>query len=142
VTAGDSIVGDTINYTLHPSLNPNRSLIPNATMSRPLSKIHFEPDIFHEYRFDLHPTMGASFYVDGNLTHCSNHSIPSRGGSMQMKLWADGNKWWSGTPSTTDVSLVIKSIVAYYNTSQPDSQWAKTCRLAGGPSQKTICLVE
>nr|KAK5445897.1 hypothetical protein LTR18_003816 [Exophiala xenobiotica] len=142
VTAGDSLVNNTINYTLHPSLAPDGSPIPNATLSRPLNQSGYNPETFHEYRFDCDPVRGVDFYVDGKLMHTSDNNIPTAGGNLQMKLWADGNEWWSGTPSTTDVFMTIKSIVAYYNTSAPDLEWEKTCRAAGRPSKRTICTIK
>lgn len=141
VTAGDSIVNDTINFTLHPSLAPDGSPIPQATASRPLSDTGFHPERFHEYRFDCHPDLGVDYYVDGKHVHSNDHNVPSQGGTLQVKLWADGNKWWSGRPSTSDVFMTIKSIVAYYNTSRPDAKWLEGCDAAGGPSPKTICTI-
>ncbi|KAK5377513.1 hypothetical protein LTR20_001974 [Exophiala xenobiotica] len=142
VTAGDSLVNNTINYTLHPSLAPDGSPIPNATLSRPLNQSGYNPETFHEYRFDCDPVRGVDFYVDGKLMHTSDNNIPTAGGNLKVKLWADGNEWWSGTPSTTDVFMTVKSIVAYYNTSTPDLEWEKTCRAAGRPSKRTICTIK
>ena len=65
------------------------------------------------------------------------------GGNLQMKLWADGNKWWSGHPSSTKVTMSVKSLIAYFNTSGTedgtDKTWFEACRRAGGPSDHTIC---
>jgi hypothetical protein len=142
VTAGNSLVNNTINYTLHPSLASDGSPIPNATLSRPLNQSGYNPETFHDYRFDCDPVRGVDFYVDGKLMHTSDNNIPTAGGNLQVKLWADGNEWWSGTPSTTDVFMTIKSIVAYYNTSAPDLEWEKTCRAAGRASKRTICTIK
>lgn len=142
VTAGNSLVNNTINYTLHPSLAQDGSPIPSATVSRPLNQFGYNPETFHEYRFDCDPVRGVDYYVDGKLMHTNDNNIPTAGGNLQVKLWADGNKWWSGTPSTTDVFMTIKSIVVYYNTSGPDLEWEKTCRAAGGPSKRTICSIK
>jgi hypothetical protein len=71
------------------------------------------------------------------------HNIPKFAGSLQLKLWADGNKWWSGLPSTTTVTMSVKSVIAYFNTSGTedgnDKQWFNACTQAGGPSDETIC---
>lgn len=142
ITAGTSLVNNTINYTLHPSVGPDGSPIPNATFSVPIDHMDLHPEKFQEYRFDCHPALGVDYYVDGKLIHSSSHNIPTQGGTLQVKLWADGNKWWSGTPSTTDVFMTIKSIVAYFNTSIPDPNWVKECEAAGGPSSKTTCLIK
>jgi len=142
VTPGTSIVNNTINYTLQASLASDGSSIPNATLSVPLNHSSLQPDTFHEYRFDCHPDSGVDFYVDGKSMHANDHHIPTEGGNLQLKLWADGNHWWSGTPSTTDVFMTVKKIVAYYNTSTLDPEWLKACEAAGGPSQKTICTIK
>jgi hypothetical protein len=71
------------------------------------------------------------------------HNIPKFGGNLQLKLWADGNKWWSGHPSSTTVTMSVKSVIAYFNTSGTedgtDEQWFSACAKAGGASDKTIC---
>lgn len=86
----------------------------------PVQQVVAHIDDFHEYRFDCHPQDGVDFYVDGKLVHANDKNIPNLGGSLQMKLWADGNNWWSGTPSTTEVKMTIKRIIAYYNVTTPD----------------------
>lgn len=140
MTAGTSIVNNTINYTLHPSLAGDGSPIPNATLSVPIKEGVTRLEDFHEYRFDCHPRRGVDYYIDGRLVHSNEHNIPSAGGNLQMKLWADGNKWWSGTPSTTEVRMTIKKIIAYYNITGPDTEWAAACKDAGGPSYRTTCI--
>lgn len=61
--------------------------------------------------------------------HTDDHNVPKAGGSLQLKLWADGNKWWSGIPSSTDTYLRVKNIIAYYNTSSSltNQQWHDKC---------------
>ncbi|EXJ95718.1 hypothetical protein A1O1_00842 [Capronia coronata CBS 617.96] len=142
VTPGDSLVNGTINYTLHPSLGQDGQPIPNATLSVPLAQSRLSPETFHEYRFDWHPQRGVEYHLDGHLVHTIVRNIRTQGGNLQLKLWADGNKWWSGTPSTTDVVMTVKSIDAYYNTSSSDAAWVKACAAAGGPSSKTICTIK
>lgn len=116
--------------------------IPNATLSESLKDSDFHHEIFHEYRFDCHPDRGAEYFIDGDLVYASDHNIPEQGGTLQFKLWADGNKWWSGTPSTTDVFMTMERITAYYNTSTPDPKWSEACQAAGGPSSETICNIK
>lgn len=142
VTPGNSLVNGTVNYTLHPSLGQDGQPIPNATLSLPLAEAGLRPETFHEYRFDSHPKRAVQYSLDGRLVHSNAHNIPSQGGSLQLKLWADGNKWWSGTPSRTDVYMTIKSIDAYYNRSSTDTAWVGGCAAAGGPSSKTVCTVK
>lgn len=69
------------------------------------------------------------YYLDNALVHTNTRNVPHFGGSLQLKLWADGNKWWSGRPSKTDVVMHVKSIVAYFNTtaSGTDAQRANEC---------------
>ena len=63
---------------------------------------------------------------------------------MQLHLWADGNKWWSGIPSSTNVFMTVKEILMYYNTTgtynDSDMRWFDKCRKAGGPNDRTVCL--
>lgn len=68
--------------------------------------------------------------------HTDDHNTPRAGGSLQLKLWADGNKWWSGIPSTTDTFLRVKNIIAYYNTStsRTNKEWNDECQ-----KEKTQC---
>jgi hypothetical protein len=141
VTVGTSFVNNTISFTSHPSLAADGQPIPNATVLKPLSDSQFQPKVFREYRFDSHPDFGVQYFVDGRLVHVNRLNVPTdgMGGSLQFKLWADGNRWWSGRPSTTDVFLSIKSIVAYFNTSSLDPEWVDACEAAGGPGEETIC---
>lgn len=140
VTQGTSLVNNTINYTNHPSVDTNGAPIKDATLSIPLTGENSGlMSAFREHRFDS-SVYGVNFFLDGNLVKTDNHSVPQDGGSVQFKLWADGNKWWSGIPSTTDVHLSIRSIIAYYNTSHSQSVlWSRECNLAGGPNEKTVC---
>lgn len=126
VTPGTSIVNNTINYTTQPSSKKDWSPIPGATLSVPLENTL---DTFRTHRFDCDVTKGVKYYLDDKLMHTDNHNIPKAGGSLQLKLWADGNKWWSGMPSSTDTYLRVKNIVAYYNTSASlaDKEWHDKC---------------
>ena len=75
--------------------------------------------------------------------HTDGRLVRKLGGNLQLKLWADGNKWWSGTPSSTTVKMYVKSIIAYFNTTGvmdgTDQAWFNTCEKAGGPSKDTVC---
>lgn len=144
MTEGTSLVNNTINYTTQPSQYADGTRIPNATLSLPLSdSFNTNLQIFHEHRFDCDRAGGAKFYLDGKLMQVDAHNIPKFGGSIQLKLWADGNKWWSGNPSSTTVTMSVKSIIAYFNTSGTedgsDTDWFHACSQAGGPSNDTIC---
>lgn len=126
MTKGNSIVNDTINYTTQPSLNPDGTRIPGATLSIPLTD---KVDQYRTHRFDCHVKHGIKYYLDNTIVHTEDHNVPTAGGSLQLKLWADGNKWWSGEPSRTDAHLKVKTILAYYNTSTSltDKTWADRC---------------
>lgn len=144
VTKGDSKVNNTINYTTHPSLKADGTPIPNATLSVPLStKYDTKLDEFHEHRFDSTRAGGSRYYIDGHLMHKDSRLVQKLGGNLQLKLWADGNKWWSGTPSSTTVTMSVKSIIAYFNTTGTadgtNQDWFETCDNAGGPSKDTVC---
>ncbi|OQV08052.1 hypothetical protein CLAIMM_12379 [Cladophialophora immunda] len=141
ITKGTSLVNNTVSFTSHPSRAPDGSPIPGATLAKSLSDPQFQPGVFREYRFDSHPDLGVAYYVDGKLIHKNTDHVPKEGGNLQLKLWADGNKWWSGTPSTTDVFMTVASVVAYYNTSIVDPRWLANCTAAGGPSKSTLCTI-
>lgn len=134
VTPGTSIVNGTINYTTQPSTKADWSPIPNATLSLPLQETMNE---FRTHRFDCDPVEGIKYYMNDKLMHTDNHNLPKAGGSLQLKLWADGNKWWSGIPSKTDVHMRVKSIIAYYNTTSSlgNLEWDKRCK-----REQTQCI--
>lgn len=146
VTQGTSLVNNTINYTTQPSLDSDGKPITNATLSVPISTERgTDISIFHEYRFDCDSEDGVEYYLDSRLVHSDTHSMPKIGGNLQLKLWADGNKWWSGIPSKTDVILSVKSVKAFFNTTSSeagkDVLWTKKCHDAGGPGKTTTCDV-
>lgn len=86
-------------------------------------------DTFRTHRFDCDVNKGVKYYLDDKLMHTDDHNVPKAGGSLQLKLWADGNKWWSGMPSSTNTYLRVKNIVAYYNTSTSltNKEWHDKC---------------
>lgn len=91
---------------------------------------------FKTHRFDCDVAKGVEYYLDDKLMHTDDHNVPKAGGSLQLKLWADGNKWWSGMPSSTDTYLRVKNIVAYFNTttSLTNEEWHDKCH-----KEKTQC---
>lgn len=129
MTPGTSVVNDTINYTTHPSVNADWTRIPNATLSVPLEHTL---DTFRTHRFDCDHS-GSRYFLDDHMVHEDHRGGPREGGSLQLKLWADGNKWWSGIPSRTDTFLHIRKLEAYFNvTTQEDRSCDKPC-LQKGP---------
>ena len=144
ITRGTSVVNNTINYTSHPSTYLNGTPIANATRSLPLDLSENILTTFRQHRFDCHPRLGTKYYLDDQVVHVDSHNIPSSPGNVQLLLWADGNKFWSGKPSTTDVIMSVKRIEVYYNTSGSDeggsgTEWFDACQDAGGPSESTTC---
>lgn len=120
VTPGTSIVNDTINYTTQPSANPDWSRIPGATKSYPLKDIM---NNYKTHRFDCNAGKKlVEYYLDNQMVHSDTHNFPTHGGSIQLKLWSDGNFWWSGMPSSTDVFMDVRKIVAYFNTTTSQGQ--------------------
>ena len=90
-------------------------------------------DEYREHRFDWNDEK-VEYYLDGKFMHGDTRT-PNLGGNLQLKLWADGNMWWSGQPSKSPVTMSVQSIVAYFNvTSEDDS-----CEDAGGPNEETVC---
>jgi hypothetical protein len=122
-------------------MQPNGLPIVNATRSVPLPKDDFLA-VYREHRFDCAPE-GVKYYLDGQLQHIDAHSIPRAAGSVQLNLWSDGNKYWSGSASTTDVFMKVKNLLVYFNTTATDAgtdkKWLDACRAAGG-GEKSICV--
>ena len=141
VSKGNSIVNNTINYTSHPSADSNGVPIFNATRSVRLPHDDFLA-VYREHRFDSSP-QGVQYYLDGQFQHANSHSIPQAGGSLQLNLWSDGNRYWSGSASTTDVLMKVKKFTVYFNTTATDAgtdkKWLETCTAAGGP-ETSICV--
>jgi hypothetical protein len=137
VSKGSSIVNNTINYTSHPSMNAGRPIF-NASRSVRMPKDDFLAT-YREHRFDCSP-QGVEYFLDGRLEHADAHSIPQAGGSLQLNLWSDGNRYWSGSASTTDVFMHVRDILVYYNTTgSNDKKWLDACVSSGGP-EKAICV--
>lgn len=136
VSKGNSIVNNTINYTSHPIMDAAGIRIVNATRSVPMPADDFLAT-YREHRFDSSP-QGVKYFLDGHLEHVDAHSIPQAPGSLQLSLWSDGNRYWSGSASTTDVYMKVKDILVYFNTTT-NHEWLAGCLSAGGP-EKTLCV--
>ena len=76
------------------------------------------------------------------MIHKHSVNIPTVAGSANINIWADGGDW-SGIPSTSDVTMSVRSVVIYHNTTTSDTGHDKAfnrqCRDAGGISRKTLC---
>ena len=113
----------------------------NATRSVRLPRDDFLAT-YREHRFDC-SRKGVEYYLDGQLQHVDAHSIPQAAGSLQLNLWSDGNRYWSGSASTTDVFMRVKDILVYFNTTATndgtDEEWLVACMEAGGP-ETSLCV--
>lgn len=93
------------------------------------------------HRFDW-SSKELRFYQDSGLIRKHSVNIPSVAGSANINIWADDGEW-SGIPSTSDVTLSIKSVVIYHNTSASDvghdTAFNRQCWAAGGLSRGTTC---
>lgn len=60
-----------------------------------------------------------------------------------MNLWADGSAW-SGDPSTTNVTMSVRSIMIFYNTTASeagtDQAFNKACQSVGGANNFAVCM--
>jgi len=129
-------LSDTINYTLQPANGPDDVPIPDASLRMRYG--HY--DAFDMHRFDIAPK-GIRYYRNGIMQHQNNHSIPSLSGTFQAAFWSNGDNFWSGQVSTTDVFMALRSIKAYYNSTnaQENIAFFEQCERVGGASELTIC---
>lgn len=121
-----------IHYTSHPFNDPAASY--TATLAKPWTD-------YQTHRFDWHPE-NITFYQGGDAIHTTTINVPKVGGNIQMNLWANGNEW-GGQPSKTNVTMNVKNILFYYNTTASeagaDQAFNQACSNAGGASSRTIC---
>ncbi|KAL2123334.1 hypothetical protein VTJ04DRAFT_3789 [Mycothermus thermophilus] len=81
----------------------------------------FDPTAdFHEYRIDYLPGM-VVFYADGAplATMTSASGVPTTAGHLILSHWSNGNPLWSGGPPREDAVLKVRSVKAYFNSSDP-----------------------
>jgi hypothetical protein len=105
-----------LHYTIHPSLDSEGEVIPQATSRQSLSVPWSE---MQEYRFDWNATH-IKFYQDKKLVRTTTYHVPKVPGSIHLDIWASGGVW-SGFPSATDVTLEVDSIIAFYNTTATEA---------------------
>ncbi|MCJ1339522.1 hypothetical protein MMC09_004812 [Bachmanniomyces sp. S44760] len=148
----------TIHYSTQPFFDPvTGRAIADATApvegKKPWS-------VMQEHRFDYNAD-SIIFYEDGLRMHQTTTNVPridlsnaaivnnnntSRnqpGGSLQVNLWAN-NGSWSGPPSRTNVTMSIRYLLFYYNTTDSeaglDSDFNFACSRAGDiANASTIC---
>jgi hypothetical protein len=102
-----------------------------ATGNFVVANLPFDPtDGFHEYRFDLIP--GAIvFYGDSVILAMMNTSaVPSMPGHLVLTQWSNGNPLWSYGPPSTESTISVSYVKAYFNSSNPARQkdWASRCK--------------
>ncbi|KAG6229897.1 hypothetical protein E4U34_002054 [Claviceps purpurea] len=111
-------------------------------------ELSFDPtSAFHEYRFDYLPGR-VLFFADGQfLAEMSGKKMPNSGGHVILQHWSNGNTLWSGGPPASDAVIWVRSVKAYFNSSdaQRDKKWndkcssgemrAKTCQVANETSE-------
>ncbi|KAI5283600.1 hypothetical protein KEM52_003296, partial [Ascosphaera acerosa] len=129
-----------VHYTVHPALDLQGNLIRNATEIITFKGDH-PTQYFARHRFDW-TEKEVRFYQETELVHTNVARVPETPGQVHLNLWADGGPW-SGSPSTTDVYLLVKNIIVYHNTTESevgkDVHFNKRCQKAGGLSSKTLC---
>ncbi|KAL8651316.1 MAG: hypothetical protein Q9210_003321 [Variospora velana] len=87
---------------------------------------------FHEYRFDWSPGKVA-YYVDGKHIKDLTKGVPEVPGSLILNHWSNGNGWTRGPP-TTDVTMTVAYVKAYFNTGSEGFKAREEC--------SSVCLVQ
>ncbi|KAK2612969.1 hypothetical protein QQS21_001080 [Conoideocrella luteorostrata] len=94
----------------------------DASKSGTLQKVNltFDPTSgFHEYRFD-YLAGRVFFFADGQpLGEMNGNDVPSNGGHLILQHWSNGNSLWSGGPPSLDAVALVRSVRAYFNSSDP-----------------------
>jgi beta-glucanase (GH16 family) len=96
---------------------------------------------FHEYRIDFIPNK-VLFYADGQLLGQINGSaVPTMAGHLVLQHWSNGNPLWSGGPPTTNATLAVNYVKAYFNssTAERNKDWALRCGDMSGPN--SVCEI-
>ncbi|KAG5983083.1 hypothetical protein E4U55_000839 [Claviceps digitariae] len=105
-------------------------------------ELSFDPtSAFHEYRFDYLPGR-VLFYADGHsLAEMGGEWVPSSGGHLILQHWSNGNTLWSGGPPSSDAVVLVRSVMAYFNssTAQKDATWNDIC--SSGEKREQMCQV-
>jgi hypothetical protein len=121
----------------------NDSIIPDAVYTGSLGKIPWTD--LQTYRFDW-TSKNVSFFQNSTLRHSTTTNIPRDNGTIQLNLWAT-NSSWSGYPSRDNVTMRVKNIQLFYNTTENDMGNNPLCSTngtilhpAGDPNQRgTVC---
>ncbi|KJK75426.1 hypothetical protein H634G_08789 [Metarhizium anisopliae BRIP 53293] len=131
-----------VNLVIHSSLSAKDGYDASKTGTFKTTNLKFDPTKgFHEYRFDYLPGH-VYFYADGErLGEMKGENVPSSGGHVILQHWSNGNQLWSGGPPASDAAIVVKSVKAYFNSSDAKKRgdWHNTCR--GHGEMGTVCAI-
>lgn len=108
-----------------------------------VTNLTFDPTTaFHEYRMDLLPGR-VVFYADSQPLATMNTSFaPTEAGHMILTHWSNGNTGWTAGPPTTDATMSVSYVKAYFNSSDSKRQldsWSR-CDLSG-KSTEPVCII-
>ncbi|OAA44885.1 Concanavalin A-like lectin/glucanase [Metarhizium rileyi] len=133
-----------VNMVIHSSLSAKAGFDASKTGMFKTVNLKFDPTKgFHEYRFDYLPGR-VYFYADGEqLVEMKGDNIPSSGGHIVLQHWSNGNQWWSGGPPSSDAVIFVKSVKAYFNSSnvQTREDWHSRCSNSNLGAERTVCAV-
>ncbi|KAG0648895.1 Lichenase [Hyphodiscus hymeniophilus] len=113
-----------------------------ATGNYVVANLPFDPtDGFHEYRIDFVPG-NVLYYADGYLLAKMNTTaVPTSPGHMILTQWSNGNPLWSFGPPTSEATITVSYVKAYFNSSDTVRQkdWALRCTDSSAPG--AICMI-
>jgi hypothetical protein len=107
-----------------------------------VANLPFDPtDGFHEYRIDFIPG-NVLYYADGYLLAKMNTSaVPTSPGHIILTQWSNGNPLWSLGPPSTDATITVSYVKAYFNSSDSARQkdWGLRCTDPSAPG--AVCMI-
>ncbi|KAK3379324.1 concanavalin A-like lectin/glucanase domain-containing protein [Lasiosphaeria ovina] len=106
------------------------------------AQLGFDPTAgFHEYRIDYVPGR-VVFYADGRpLAAMRGGAVPASPGHLILQHWSNGNALWTGGPPTTDSSLAVRYVKAYFNSSAPQRASDHAARCSDPAAAGAVCAV-
>ncbi|TGZ78529.1 concanavalin A-like lectin/glucanase [Ascodesmis nigricans] len=130
--------GSELLYTNHPAYDPKTNTIVPGTSFR--HRVETPISEFQDHRLDWTPD-ATHFYHNNRLTRKIEVNVPSHVTTNifppphRINIWAN-NGSWSGPPATKDVTMAIKSIRLYFNTTASnagnDTEFNAACERVGG----------
>jgi hypothetical protein len=113
-----------------------------ATGNYVVANLPFDPtDGFHEYRIDFVPG-NVLYFADGYLlTKMNTSAVPTSPGHLILNQWSNGNPLWSFGPPSSESTITVSYVKAYFNSSDParQSDWAMRCTNPSAPG--AICAI-